>query len=161
MISIFSALLLTALSAGGVDKGAIEIFVESRRSVQDGPGRIIATSRANLNDDLVDDTIVVYTYEHGPNSGDRVWGQYLVAFLSAPDGTHTATDVLFVPHTELIINKRYGLRGRPNREIELTADKYLPGDDKCCPSGEAILVFTVEDNRVIALSGNWSRKDPR
>ena len=158
MFDLASIILAALLQFTAVDHGAISIFVESRRSEENGPGKILFVGRADFNDDSIGDTIAFYTYEHGPNRGDRVWGQYVVAFLSDTDGIHKPTDVLFVPDSELISAALRSFEGA-DKLFTLSGDKWLPGDAKCCPTGVSTIVFSVVDGKVVTLHGEWHRRE--
>ena len=99
----FDVLFLTLLLADApnrlIDDTAVEAFIESGRGAGNGRGKILATHAGFYDDDSYVDRLVVYTYEHGPKRGDRVYGVYAVAFLTENPET---TELLFIPEADLV-----------------------------------------------------------
>ena len=157
MLGILVSICSPFFSANFANTGAIGVFVESRRCESNGPGKIIYIGSYDFNNDSVSDALAIYTYDHGPNRGDRVWGQYVVAFLSSPDCTHKATNVMFVPDSELMTANYFKVMSQGGL-VEVTGEKRLPGDAMCCPTGISTIIFSVIDGRVVTLSGSWYRK---
>ena len=137
-----------------IDAEAVQVFIESRRTEQNGPGKVLAKASGHYDDDAFPDQLVVYTYEHGPNRGDRTFGMFAVAFLTENFDT---TDVVFIPEADLIPGtlREYSSRGG---ELTVTGRKRLPGDAMCCPSATVSITLTVEDGRVLVLKGEYRRE---
>ena len=96
---VLLALLIADEPNRAIDNGGIQIFIESQRTASNGPGRILATASGYYDGDSFPDKLVIYTYEHGPNRGDRVHGMFAVAFLTESFET---TDILFIPEAEMV-----------------------------------------------------------
>lgn len=143
-----------------IDHGAVQIFIESQRTEQNGPGKILVTSGGDYNGDSIADKLVMYTYEHGPNRGDKVFGMYAVAFISEAGSFHKTTDVLFVPESEMIPERILEHSSNGNKTV-ITAEKRLPSDAMCCPSAIVSLTFSVEESKVVILTGEFQRKSSR
>ena len=140
-----------------IDHGAVQIFIESQRTEQNGPRKILATDSGYYDGDSFPDKLVIYTYEHGPSRGDRVLGIFAVAFLT--EGFET-TDVLFIPEAEMVPDRLLEYSSRGN-ELVITGEKRLPGDAMCCPSAIASITFTVADGKVVILKGEYRRQSDR
>ena len=140
-----------------IDPLAVHVFIESQRTEQNGPGKVLARNSSNYDSDSYPDKLVVYTYEHGPNHGDKVFGMFVVAFLTESFDT---TDVLFIPETEMVPDtiREYSARGN---ELTVTGKKRLPGDAMCCPSAIASITLTVADGRVVVLRGEYRGQSDR
>ena len=136
---------------------AVQVFIESQRTEQNGPGKVLARDSGHYDRDSFPDKLVVYTYEHGPNHGDKAFGMFVVAFLTESFDT---TDVLFIPEAEMVPDTllEYSTRGN---ELTVTGKKRLPGDAMCCPSAIASITFTVADGRVVILKGEYRRQSDR
>ncbi len=159
-LDVLLTLLLADEPRRVIDHGAVQIFIESRRTDRNGPGKILVTSGGDYNGDSIADKLVLYTYEQGPSRGDRVHGMYAVAFVSELGGFHKATDVLFIPETELILERLLEYSSRGNTTV-VTAEKRLPGDAMCCPSAIATITFSVKDEKVVILNGEFQRRSDR
>lgn len=138
-----------------IDPLAVQIFIESQRTEQNGPGKVLARFEGSFDGDAYTDMLVVYTYEHGPNHGDKAFGMFVVAFLTENFDT---TDVLFIPESEMVPDtlRQYSSRGN---ELTITGKKRIPGDAMCCPSAIVSITLAVEDKRVVVLSGEFRRQD--
>ena len=140
-----------------IDPLAVHVFIESQRTEQNGPGKVLARNSGNYDGDSYPDRLVVYTYEHGPNHGDKAFGMFVVAFLTESFDT---TDVLFIPEAEMVPDTLRGYSSRGN-ELTVRGKKRLPGDAMCCPSAIASITFTVTDGRVVVLKGEYRRQSDR
>lgn len=140
-----------------IDPLAVQVFIESQRTEQNGPGKVLARNNGHYDGDSFPDRLVVYTYEHGPNHGDKAFGMFVVAFLTESFDT---TDVLFIPETELVPDtlREYSSRGN---ELTVVGKKRLPGDAMCCPSATASITLTVADGQVVILKGEYRRQSDR
>ena len=143
-----------------IDHGAVQIFMESQRTEHNGPAKVLVTSGGDYNGDSIADKLVMYTYEHGPNHGDKVFGMYVVAFVSEAGGFHKTTDVLFIPEAEMIPERLLEYSSSGNTTV-VTGEKRVPGDAMCCPSAIASIAFSVEDGKVVILKGEFQRKSSR
>ena len=151
---VLLSLLLADASNRVIEDAAVEAFIESRRGPDNGRGRILAAHSGFYDDDAHTDRLVVYTYEHGPNRGDRVYGMYAVAFLTENRKT---TEPLFISEADLVSEGRieYSFDGK---DLVLTGKKRLPGDAMCCPSGVASITLSVVDRKVVVLNGEFHKK---
>lgn len=156
-VDILLSLLLADEPLRAIDHAAVRTFIESRRTDRNGAGKILVTSGGDYNGDSIADKLVLYTYEHGPKRGDKVYGLFAVAFISETGGFCKATEVLFVPETELVAQRLLEYSSRGN-ETMVTAEKRLPGDAMCCPSGIATVTFSVRDGKVVILKGEFQRR---
>jgi len=140
-----------------IDPLAVQVFIESQRTEQNGPGKVLARSSGHYDGDSFPDKLVVYTYEHGPNRGDKAFGMFAVAFLTENFDT---TDVLFIPEAEMVPDtlREYSSHGN---ELTVIGKKRLPGDNMCCPSATTSIILTVTDGRVVVLKGEYSRQSDR
>ena len=134
-----------------IDLLAVPVFIESQRTGQNGPGKVLVQTSGHFDGDAYGDILAVYTYEHGPNHGDKAFGMFVVAFLTENFAT---TEVLFIPESEMVpaTVRQYSVR---DSELTLTGKKRLPGDAMCCPSGIASITFAVTDGRVVVLRGEY------
>jgi len=137
-----------------IDPLAVQVFIESQRTEQNGPGKILAKNSGRYDSDSFPDRLVVYTYEHGPNHGDKAFGMFVVAFLTESFDT---TDVLFIHEAEMVPDTLLEYSSRGN-ELTVTGKKRLPGDAMCCPSAIASITLTVADGRVVILKGEYRRQ---
>ena len=135
----------------------VELFIESQRTEQNGPGKILAENSGDYDGDSHPDKLVVYTYGHGPNHGDKTFGMFAVAFLTESFDT---TDVLFIPEAEMVPDtiREYSARGP---ELTVIGKKRLPGDAMCCPSAIASITLTVADGRIVVLRGEYRGQSDR
>ncbi|MDJ0940058.1 MAG: hypothetical protein QNJ00_09860 [Woeseiaceae bacterium] len=140
-----------------IDSVGIQLFIESHRSERHGPGKILASSRGYYDGDSYPDRLVIYTYGHGPNRGDKDHGMYAVAFLT---DNFENTQVLFIPESEMLSS---GISGYSSdgTELVITGEKRLPGDAMCCPSAIASIALTVADGQVVVLNGEYRRQPDR
>lgn len=65
-----------------IDPLAVQVFIESQRTEQNGPGKVLARNSGHFDGDSFPDKLVVYTYEHGSNHGEKAFGMFVVAFLT-------------------------------------------------------------------------------
>lgn len=137
-----------------VDPLAVQVFIESQRTEQNGPGKVLATARGNYDGDAYPDKLVVYTYEHGPNRGDKAFGIFAVAFLTENFDT---TDVLFIPESEIVPETLREYTSRGNMLV-ITGKKRLPSDANCCPTGVVSITLAVERGRVVVFNGEYRRQ---
>ena len=93
------ALLIADEPRRAIDDGGIQLFIESQRTANSGPGKILATASGSYDDDAYADKLVIYTYQQGSAQGDEWHGLFAVAFLTKNFET---TDVLFIPEAEII-----------------------------------------------------------
>jgi len=137
-----------------ISPATVQLFIESQRTEQNGPGKVLAQNSGYYDGDSYSDKLVVYTYEHGPSHGDKTFGMFVVAFLTENFDT---TDVLFIPETEMVPDtlREYSARGP---ELTVTGKKRLPGDAMCYPSAIASITLTVADGRVVILKGEYRRQ---
>lgn len=140
-----------------IDNIGVQIFIESQRTEQNGPGKILASSSGYYDGDSYPDRLVIYTYEHGPNRGDKAYGMFAVAFLTENFET---TDVLFIPESEMV-SERFREYSSDGAELVITGEKRLPGDAMCCPSAIASITLTVADGQVVILNGKYRRQSDR
>ena len=140
-----------------IDNTGVQLFIESQRTEQNGPGKILASSSGHYDGDSHPDRLVIYTYEHGPNRGDKAFGMFAVAFLTENFET---TDILFIPESEMVWEtlREYSSDGT---ELVITGEKRLPGDAMCCPSAITSIALTVVDGQVVILSGEYRRRTDR
>ncbi|MGI9232945.1 MAG: hypothetical protein ACR2RD_04880, partial [Woeseiaceae bacterium] len=96
---VLSSFVLADEPRRAIDNNGVQLFIESQRTEQNGPGRILASSNGYYDGDSHPDRLVVYTYEHGPNRGDKAYGMFAVAFLTENFET---TDILFIPESEMV-----------------------------------------------------------
>lgn len=137
-----------------VDSLAVQVFIESQRTEQNGPGKVLATAGGYYDGDAYPDTLVVYTYEHGPNRGDKAFGIFAAAFLTENFDT---TDVLFIPESEIVPETLREYTSRGNKLV-ITGRKRLPSDANCCPTGVVSITLAVERGRVVILNGEYRRQ---
>lgn len=137
-----------------IDPLAVQVFIESQRTEQNGPGKVLAQNSGDYDGDSYPDRLVVYTYEHGPGHGDKTFGMFVVAFLTENFDT---TDVLFIPEAEMVPDTLRGYSAH-GPELTVTGKKRLPGDAMCCPSATASITFAVTDGRVVILKGEYRRQ---
>ena len=140
-----------------IDNAGVQIFIESQRTEQNGPGKILASSSGHYDGDSYPDRLVIYTYEHGPNHGDKAYAMYAVAFLTENFET---TDVLFIPESEMV-SERLLEYSSDGTELVITGEKRLPGDRNCCPSAIASITLTVTDGQVVVVKGEYRRQSGR
>lgn len=156
-IDLLLAMLLADEPLRVIDHGAVQIFIESRRTDLDGPGKILVMSGGDYNGDSIADKLVIYTYEPAPNSGDKPHGMFAVAFLSEIGDFHKTTEVMFIPETELVPDRLLGYSSDGSTTV-VEGRKRLPGDSMCCPSAIASVTFAVEDEKVVFLNGEFERQ---
>lgn len=152
-IAVLFVMLSPAEPARAIDDVGIQQFIDSQRTANDGPGKIIAQGGGYFDDDQYPDRLIVYTFDPGPSPGDGARGLFAVAFLTAH---FDRTDIVPVPEAELIPEsiREYSYR---DRELVLRGKKRLPGDKQCCPSGVAVVTLTVRDGK-IAVTGKPNRQ---
>ena len=140
-----------------IDNTGVQLFIESQRTEQNGPGKILASSNGHYDGDSYPDRLVVYTYEHGPNRGDKAFGMFAVAFLTESLGT---SDILFIPESEMVWEtlREYSSDGT---KLVITGGRRIPGDAMCCPSAITSITLTVIDGQVVVLNGEYRRKSDR
>ena len=145
------ALLIADEPNRAIDDGGIQLFIESQRTANSGPGKILATASGSYDDDAYADKLVIYTYQQGSAQGDEWHGLFAVAFLTKNFET---TDVLFIPEAEIIPDslRQYSSDGT---ELVIRAKKRLPGDAMCCPSAIVSIVLSVKDGKVVILKGEY------
>lgn len=114
----------------------------------------MATAGGYYDGDAYPDKLVVYTYEHGPNRGDKAFGIFAVAFLTENFDT---TDVLFIPESEIVPETLREYTSRGNKLV-ITGKKRLPSDANCCPTGVVSITLAVERGRVVVLNGEYRRQ---
>ncbi len=140
-----------------IDHAAVEVFIESQRTAENGPGKILASDSRDYDGDSHPDKLIIYTYEHGPNPGDKTHGIFAVAFLTE---NFQSTDVLFISGSDMAPFTLDGYSSR-GRELVIRGKKYLPGDAMCCPTANTSITLTVTDGEVVILKGEYSRRiDP-
>ena len=137
-----------------IDNAGVQIFIESQRTEQNGPGKILASSSGYYDGDSYPDRLVIYTYEHGPNHGDKAYAMYAVAFLTENSET---TDVLLIPESEMV-SERLLEYSSDGTELVITGEKRLPGDNNCCPSAIASITLTVANGQVVIVKGEYRRQ---
>ncbi|MEO1201639.1 MAG: hypothetical protein AAFX10_02950 [Pseudomonadota bacterium] len=127
---------------------AVERFIESQRTERNGPGKILASVYGFFDEDSHPDRLVVYTYEHGPNRGDKAYKIFVAGFLA--EGPE-ATDVLVIDESEMVSDafRSYSFDGSA---LVIRGDKRLPSDSMCCPSAIASITLSVVDDRVEILN---------
>ena len=137
-----------------IDDAGIQRFIESHRTEQNGPGKILASSGGYYDGDSYPDKLVIYTYEHGPNRGNKAFGMFAVAFLTENFST---TDILFIPESEMVWEtlRQYSSDGKT---LTISGERRLPGDAMCCPSAITSITVTVEGDQVVVLKGEYRRK---
>lgn len=140
-----------------VDRSGVEIFIESHRPENAGPGEVIATASGYFDGDSFPDKLAVYYYENTSTSGDWVHGLYAVAFFTEDFET---SDILFIPATEVIPEsvREYSSDGS---QLEIKGKRNLPGDDECCPSAIASIALWVADGKVVVLRGEYRQPPSR
>ena len=154
---VLSSFALADEPRRAIDDTGVQLFIESQRTEQNGPGRILASSSGYYDGDSHPDRLVVYTYEHGPNRGDKAYGMYAVAFLTENFET---TDILFIPESEMVSERFRGYSSDGTRLV-ITGEKRLPGDNMCCPSAIASITLTIVDGQVVILNGEYRRQSDR
>ena len=140
-----------------IDHAAIEVFIESQRTDQNGSGKILAIVSGYYDSDSSPDSLVVYAYEHGPNPGDKAHEMFSVAFLTESFET---TDILIIPETDMVPHSLLEYSSHGNGLI-LTGEKRLSGDAMCCPSAVAFITLTVSDGEVVILESEYRGRTDR
>ncbi|MEX0976091.1 MAG: hypothetical protein WDZ50_03225 [Woeseia sp.] len=137
----------------GIDDHGIELFIESQRTVDSGPGKILASTSGLFDDDVYADKLVVYTYRRTSAQASKPHGLFAVAFLTENFET---TDVLFIPESEIVPDslREYSSDGT---ELVIRGRKRLPGDSMCCPSAIVSIVLSVKGGEVVVLKGNYRK----
>lgn len=136
-----------------IEYAAVELFIESQRKPDNGPGVILASDDRDYDGDSHPDRLVIYSYEHGPNPGDKSHEMFAVAFLTE---NFESTDVLVISGADMVAFslKEYSSGGN---ELIIRGNKYLPGDAMCCPSADTSITLTVSNGEVVILKGEYSR----
>ena len=140
-----------------IDHGAIQIFIETQRPVNAGPGKVVATASGYFDGDSFPDKLAVYSYENKSAPGDRAHGLHAVAFLTEDFET---TDILFIPATEIIPESVHGYSS-DGSELVIRGKRHLPGDDECCPSAIASIALWVVKGKVVVLKGEYRQISSR
>jgi len=154
---VLSSFALADEPRRAIDNSGVQLFIESQRTEQNGPDRILASSSGHYDGDSHPDRLVVYTYEHGPNRGDKAYGMFAVAFLTENFET---TDILLIPESEMV-SERIREYSSDGTKLVITGEKRLPGDNMCCPSAIASITLTVVDGQVVILNGEYRRQSDR
>ncbi len=157
LLLVLSSFALANEPRRAIDNSGVQLFIESHRTEQNGPGRILASSNGYYDGDSHPDRLVIYTYEHGPNRGDKAYGMFAVAFLTENFGT---TDILFIPESEMV-SERFRGYSSDGTKLVIKGEKRLPGDNMCCPSAIASITLTVVDRQVVILNGEYRRQSDR
>ena len=156
MVALLGLLMMDTVDEPhrAIDDYGIELFIESQRTAESGPGKIVASARGNYDGDAYADELVIYTYQQGPAQGAASQGLFAVAFLTQNFET---TDVLFIPETEIIPDSlhRYSSNGT---ELTIRGNRLLPGDAMCCPSAIVSIVLSVEDGSVVIRRGEYRKQ---
>lgn len=136
-----------------IDDYGIQLFIESQRAANSGPGEILARASGNYDDDAYADELAIYTYRQGSIQGDKSHGLFAVAFLTKNFET---TDVLFIPESEMIPDslRQYSSDGT---ELVILGKRRLPGDAMRCPSAIVSIVLSVEEGKVVIRKGEYRK----
>lgn len=156
MIALLSLLMMGASDQPrrAIDDYGIELFIESHRTADSGPGKIVASATGNYDDDAYADELVIYTYQPRLAQGDASQGLFAVAFLTQNFET---TDVLFIPEAEIIPASlhQYSSNGT---ELIIRGNRRLPGDVMCCPSASVSITLSVEDGKIVIRKGEYRKQ---
>jgi hypothetical protein len=136
-----------------IDMTGVQIFIESQRPKEAGPGKVVALTGGYFDDDAHPDRLVVYTYEHRSSSSNRNHGLYAVAFFTEEFET---SDIVFIPEADIIPQSVHGYSS-DGKELVIRGLRHLPGDDECCPSASASIALWVVDGEVVVLRSEYSR----
>lgn len=156
-IGVLFVLLTADEPIRAINDDGIQMFIESHRTSSNGPGKILAKASGLYDSDSYPDKLVIYTYEHGPNCGDRVHGMFAVAFLTESFDT---TEILFIPEAELVPDtlREYSYGGN---ELNIIGKKSMPGDPMCCPTAITSITLSVVNGKVVILKGDYRRQPER
>ena len=136
-----------------IDDTGVQIFIESQRPKDAGPGKLVAAAGGHFDGDAHPDRLVVYSYENNSSSGNRDHGLYAVAFFTEDFET---SDIVFIPGTDIIPQSVHGYSS-DGKELVIEGTRHLPGDDECCPSAIASIALWVVDGEVIILRRDYHR----
>ena len=136
-----------------IDNTGLQIFIESQRPKDAGPGRVVASAGGYFDGDAHPDRLVVYAYDNNSRSSNRNHGLYAVAFFTEDFET---SDVVFIPGTDIIPQSVHGYSS-DGKELVIRGTRHLPGDDECCPSAIASIALWVVDGEVVILRREYHR----
>lgn len=134
-----------------IEHAAVELFIESQRKPDNGPGVILAYGTHDYDGDSHPDRLVVYSFEHGPNPGDKSHEMYAVAFLTENFET---TEVLVISGADMVPFSLEGYSSAGN-ELVIRGKKYLSGDAMCCPSAETSITLAISNAEVVILKNEY------
>ena len=155
MIDILSLLAILSFDEPHriIDNTGVQIFIESQRPKDAGPGKVVAAAGGYFDGDSHRDKLVVYSYENSSGSANRDPGLYAVAFFTEDFET---SDIVFITGKDIIPQSMHGYSS-DGKELIIRGTRRLPGDDECCPSAIASIALWVVDGEVVILRREYHR----